>query len=94
MARKKKAAPAADTPLPEGPSPEEQAMVDEEQRQIMARMKEQREAEEKAERENYAGKLQRAEERRATKMELENAVHALIDVCKDLNTRLAALEAK
>lgn len=69
-----------------GPSEEEQAWADEEQRGIMARVKAEREAAEKAERENYEAKLKKAEERKAAAKKAEDDRWAKIEA------RLDALE--
>lgn len=92
MAKKTKAAPAEDEVL--GPSPEEQAMADAEQRDIMARMKAKRDEDEKAERANHAGKLERAANRAKARTDLEAVVKSLVSVVADQERRIAALEAK
>ena len=94
MARKTKAAKAEDEVLREGPSPEEQAQADAEQRDIMARMKVERDEAEKAERANHAGKLERAAARTQARVELEAVVKSLVSVVADQEKRIAALEAK
>jgi hypothetical protein len=94
MAKKKQAAPAVDEVLREGPSPEEQAMVDAEQREIMAERKKVRDEEEKAERANYAGKLERAAAAQKKRVDLEAAVAAMSKILADQEKRLQALEAK
>lgn len=69
--------------------PEVQARVNEEQRHFMARRKEQRDAEEKEERDNYAAKLDRAEKRRKEQADAFAQIAAALD---DINKRLETLE--
>ncbi len=70
--------------------PEVQARVDEEQRQFMAERKKQRDAEEKAERENYKGKLERGAQRRAERDRMGETLKALAKILADHEARMQA----
>lgn len=77
--------------LPDGSiRPEVQARVDAEQRELMAQRKRERATAEKAERANYAGKLERAAAQQKKRADLEDAVKAMSVILADHEKRLQA----